>query len=330
MLFGAVSCVMNAEISVKEAGSDKLTDLHENIRMIKTPVSFDVIDSDKFVLTDNEDVLVYDFSGNQLYKIGSVGNAAFEYHRPSVVRATSDHIFVWSSSHLKFVVYDIEGKPLAEYPYMSVVKDFRPTDSHIYIYTAGRREKNVVDVYSLSDKSVSDTLMISSDEHLMLSHTMSISPMAVAGGGLLFSSKDATDVYYYDGSEVRLDTDIESETFKVTEVPTSDWYYTDRDAARRWLRENSMSLYLSPMDKGYLLLTLEGERKLIDGKIDFDNLFYGAYEVRNGKIKDIEYYSFGSLGDNVQLFSSFSGKMYFIKHSIDREKDVYSLHRLIL
>lgn len=132
-IIGALFCVFTvagcadrqAEVVLSEAETQEVCKLTENISPIKMPQSFDILDDNHFVLTDWEQVYLYDFSGNQIQQIGATGRAQFEYNRPAHVRVHDGRIYVWSSGTLRFIEYTADGTPVAEYPYDSAVTDFR-------------------------------------------------------------------------------------------------------------------------------------------------------------------------------------------------------------
>ena len=87
---------------------------------------------------------------------------------PSIARCFGDSVYIWCPMSLKFVTWSLDGQPGTEYGYPSAVSDFIPTDDELFIYTAGRREDNVIDIYDKSAGDVGKTLQKATDRHRML------------------------------------------------------------------------------------------------------------------------------------------------------------------
>lgn len=324
------SCNRGTDIPTVDAHSYKLCSLKENIGAIKEPRSFDFVSDSLLVLTDRENVYLYTTKGEQVRKIGNVGRAKYEYVMPSVVRSFEDQIYVWSSGTLKFIVYLLDGTPVAEYSYPSTVTDFVPSSECIFIYTAGRRYQNIVDVYKKNDQCITSSLTASSPEHKFLLHNVSASPIYLDGDDLIYASKDKLAVMDYNLSDGKtLPVEIcPSETFEVKTVADSNLIFKDRTKAMQYFLETSMVLQVFPGSKGYNILTVEGKSRIEGDELKNEDRYFCLYDtgLKSGN-KCIARYSYSSVGTQI-LFCFHDGSLYFIRHSIENDNDVYSLCRM--
>lgn len=204
----------------EEAKFQTICRLSENIANISLPFSFSVAEDGRFVLCDNENVFLYSSEGRQIRQIGNKGKSRYEYSHPSAVRIYKDTIYVWSSFTLRFISYTMDGEFVEEYPYLSAIGDFIPSDKYIYIYNKGKSIDNVIDVYDKRSKSIVNNLTESTPEHKTLLHKWAASPMMLSNSKLYYTSTDDLTVRTYDvndGHELDL-ARIESETFKVSDL----------------------------------------------------------------------------------------------------------------
>ena len=94
------------------------------------------------------------------------------------------------------------------------------------------------------------------------------------------------------------------------------------------LDESALTLCLWPGKTGYYILTREGKARVINGKQDNGDVYYGLYGIgpNGGHINNYSYDSIGTL----RLFSYSGSDLYFISHSIKDDEDIYALKRLAL
>ena len=312
----------------EEAKFQTICRLSDNIANISLPFSFSVAEDGRFVLCDNEKVFLYSSEGRQIRQIGNKGKSKYEYNHPSVVRIYKDTIYVWSSFTLRFISYTMDGEFVEEYPYLSAIGDFIPSDKYIYIYNKGKSIDNVIDVYDKRSKSIVNNLTESTPEHKTLLHKWAALPMMLSNSKLYYTSTDDLTVRTYDANDVH-ESDlarIESETFKVSDL---DEYKYERKKTSEYLRDNSivLSLFKGNKDKIYLL-TLEGVSRIKDNKADNSERFFSVYDIfARQPLKHI--YSYESIGTE-KLFDNTCGNLFVLQHKIENEEDVYLLNKLII
>ena len=323
------SCTGKSSGTVTDAPSKTVCALQENISIIAEPVSFAVADNGCFVLTDFKNVYLYSSDGRQLRQIGHSGRAQFEYLNPSCVKIHKDTIYVWSANSMEFITYTMDGESVAEYQYGSAITDFVPDDDYIFIYTAGNRFENIVDIYDKSSQKTASSLTEASPEHKLLLHTWASVPMCIMDNHLYYAPKDRLEILCYDmnGNKLTTAAEIDSDSFHVEEISDYDSMARDRRKRSPYLRENSQTLALFQEDGKMFLLTIEGEGKMTDDAYDTSGLHFGLYSADRKGDKTADY-SYDSIG-TVALFSSNSDGLYFLKLS-DDETQPHTLRKLVL
>ena len=266
--------------------------------------------------------------GRQIRQIGQAGRARFEYNHPSKVAVYNDTIYVWSSFTATFITYTLDGTPVAQYRYNSAITNFEPAGDYIFIYTGGRADENVIDVYSTVEKNVVKSISKATDEHRLLLFNMAASPLFYDGTLLYYSSLDVPDIYTYDPSQETptLFSKVKSQTFHVEKSDIS--IRNNRSKQLDYSITNSQVLNIFPNGASLYVMALEGTACLENDKYQTEDKFftvYGASEKNNF----VASYSYDSIGTEL-LFDSTSDGLYFIRHTIENGEDVYTLNKLII
>ena len=336
VIFGLISCssshrpIETTDVEVKE-----ICTLGENLALIKAPVSFSMIGGDRFIISDGNGVYLYGTDGNQISRIGRAGRARCEYNMPSIARCYGDSVYIWCPMSLKFVTWSLDGQPGTEYGYPSAVSDFTPTDNELFIYTAGRREDNVIDIYDKSVGDIRKTLQKASDRHRLLLVLRSSYPMYMAGNDFYFMSKDLLALMHYNKEKGELyeESSIVSDSFRVDEDLSVD--LMDRGMAEAFskVHENPQTLFLCPSRKGFYVLTKEGVGKMSGGvnnyKTDYSDAAISLYEIKKKGGDRLASYRYDSIG-TLSLFGYCDNSIYFIKSDVKDGDDVYTLNQLVI
>lgn len=320
------------EVEVQDGRYNQVCELKYNLCPLADLSSFDWLDKEHFVVSDEKSVVLYNTAGDQLRKIGNSGNAKYEYNSPTVVKCHGDSIYVWSSRSLKFISFHRDGAPGAEYSYMSAVRDFDVSEDKIYVYTAGRRDTNLIDVLKKSDLSLTAISHPTSEEHQLMLSSFAAAPLAIDGDKLLCSAKDGLSIYSYSTSDNALNKEIavSSETFAPLTIKESGTDPDSRQSFSKYLRENPMTLKLYVDGSNYKLLTLEGVAGFEDKKINNEPRYFSLYTVASGsgKLKQAHHYTYATFAQRYS-FSDLDGDLYYMFHEVKGEEDVYSLRCLI-
>lgn len=294
--------------------------------------SLDVMEDGRFLLSTDNEVLLFDAGGKLLREIGKSGRASGEYSMPMAVRAYGNVIYVWSAMSLKFIAYDLDGHFMAEYPYASALHDFMPGEGKLFIYAAGIRKENVIDIYSLKTKMVDTSLTKASENHKLVSW-FAVTPMCVSGDVLYYMSRDGLKVYRYDlnASEGPEEVcEFESGSFRIPDVRETKLVNSHRGNKDKYLNESSFVLQIVPVDKEHFkVMTSEGSFRREGKRLNDDERYFSIYNVsaeKSGRVRSFP----SSAIDDFALISVVGNVMYFIGHSIEDEDDVYTLNRLAL
>lgn len=330
LFFVSCSSDDSFETRITEGDYDEICVLGSEICQISEPSSFDIVNQDYFVIADEKYVSLYSTKGKQLRLIGNAGNARYEYNRPTLVRSCGDSVYVWSSMSLKFISYSLDGVPGAEYPYNSAVRDFDVSQDKIWIYTAGSRQDNLIDILYKSDNSLTTINHPTSGEHKQLLRSYASAALKIKDGKLLCASKDTASVHLYDAEDLSYlgKRSIPSKTFRVRALKDSGiGSNSDRQSFAEYLRENSMTLMIIPNKTAYKLLTLEGVAAYDNQIIDNRPRFFGLYDLNARGFKSVRYINYDTFGQRYN-FSDYNGELYYIFHEIIEDQDVYKIRML--
>lgn len=111
-----------------KSSSSGISDLGKNIHLeIQDSVQInEILNVSDFIISNSENEELYfadteqgkigkqAFGENPIEYIGNAGRGPFEYSDPALVRVKNSRTYVWDASQLKFVVYDRDGKGIAE------------------------------------------------------------------------------------------------------------------------------------------------------------------------------------------------------------------------
>ena len=325
-----LSC-SDTSLKIQDAEIMEICRLNENMGQISAPTSVAVADDGRFAVCDNNCVYLYSSDGNQLRTIGNAGNARFEYNHPSVVNIHKDTIYVWSSFTMKFIAYTMDGTPVAQYRYESAISDFEVTDDCIVIYTAGLAVDNVLEVYDKHASMITERLVRSTDEHKLLLHLWSASPLFATGNKVYYSSRDNMTVYCYDvktGENVIAEK-IRSGTFKVDDIEDYEFVANNRKSRQAYLWENSQVLSIFRDNDSMYVMTLEGKDVFADDTFDSSGRYFVLHKSGDVKNDRTVAYCYDSIGSKRLLESTGHG-LYILKHTIENGEDVYTLNKLII
>ena len=316
-LFLVYSCA-EGDISVVLLPRTKVCVLSDDV-LIDYPYSMEMIDSCKFVVSSSDKVLMFSTSGQLIREIGNSGRAIGEYSFPMKVRkGDSGDIFVWSAGTMKFIQYDCDGVFKKEYPYESAISDFKVYGGRIYIYTAGQRADNIIDVLDLSNGGLSGFDKDVSEFHKLLATNISPAPIWLLNDNVYYAPKDVTEIRVNDGGEAACL--FKSKSFFVDKKVDLSQVKSSRRKRQEYLAEASYNLLLFEKDGELELLSYEGESEISDNRLDNSNRIITLYSIG----KNARHFPAESIGCLSSL-SICGGKCYFLEHKIIEGNDSYSL-----
>jgi|GEM_PF-5528360 hypothetical protein len=124
--------------------------------------NFTILNDTSFVVLDDKGAYLYHTSGTFKKRFGTSGRASGEMIRPSYVYATSNLVYIWCSTLMKFLIFDHEAnfkKELAGFKRAVSKFVVDSSDQILYIYTSGflneteTKKLDVIDVYNIAENS---------------------------------------------------------------------------------------------------------------------------------------------------------------------------------
>lgn len=321
-----VCCNQNEQIQ-SDLAIETICSLNDSEQPISLPLSFDFVNDSTIVVADNNKVYLFSTSGEMLSEIGHSGNAAFEYNCPSYVKSHNDSIYVWSSMSLQFITFSLKGEPGTIYQYDSAICDFEPSDELICIYSAGRRNKGIIDVLDKKSRDIT-SLGQPSEEHKVLCQNASTAPLALDAGKVLYASKDALTIYSFDitSKKESIETQYESDSFSVIPI-SNDASSMDRRSRSQYIKDNPITLGILPSTNGtYSMLALEGCTQVINNEIHNESRILTIYQTKNGEALETHYpiIPFG----HWHLFRFHEGKLFFINNVMEGNDEEFVLQSI--
>jgi len=147
---------------INTTGAELVCQLSEDNILLKDIVEFIVLSDTTFVVMDGKGVYLYHTSGNFKKQFGNTGQGRGAMIAPSRVYATSDLVYIWCRSLMKFLIFDHEANLKNELSgFKRAVKKFvvEPSNNILYIYTSGifknteNKTIDVIDVYNIAEKT---------------------------------------------------------------------------------------------------------------------------------------------------------------------------------
>ena len=80
--------------------------LSEESILLKDIAHFTILNDTSFVVVDGQGAYLYHISGTFIKQFGNSGQAGGEMLSPSLVYATSDFVYIWCTSLMKFLIFD--------------------------------------------------------------------------------------------------------------------------------------------------------------------------------------------------------------------------------
>ena len=136
--------------------------LSEENNLLRDIVNFTILNDTSFVVLDGKGAYLYHTSGTFIKQFGNLGQASGEMISPIFVYATSDLVYIWCSSLMKFLIFDHEANFKNELKgFKRAVKKFVVNSSNeiLYSYTSGfiNNTKNkmvdVIDIYNIAKET---------------------------------------------------------------------------------------------------------------------------------------------------------------------------------
>lgn len=302
---------------VEELPKETICTLSQEV-LIDYPYSMEVLSDSLFAIATSDKVFLFDYSGRIVREIGHEGRARGEYSFPmNIRRGSPGEIIVWSANSLKFLRFDLEGNFLADYPYDSAVRDFIYWNNFLYIYTAGVRSGNMIDIYDLSKATPEGMDANVTKYHKLLSSLISSVPLCVSDGQVFYAPKDAPQIRMLpSGKEV---IKFKTTSFHVPDMGLSG----DRKQRNLFYAKSSYNIGLLVSGNEFRLLACEGESMIMGDRLDGSTRMLTVYSstgpARHFRAGDMRF----------STLSLYKGKFFFLSQKEENGEDVYYLNQFV-
>ena len=312
--------------------------LSEDSILLKSIIDFTVLNDSSFVVVDRNGAYLYHISGTFKKQFGNRGQAGGEMISPSLVYATSDFVYIWCTSLMKFLIFDHEANFKYELSgFKRGVKKFivNSSDEILYLYTSGffdesnNKTTDVINVYNIAEKSLKAYGERGPEDEILSTFSNS--------GGLYVDTDQF--IYLHPGNLIIHNLDLNSEKTVLYKIDDKVFYTTeishirdimeDRPKLTDYLHKNSLVKGLYKDNDQFIIVSEIGQ-------YDF-NVQTRVMNTRKRKVKlyvldssfmpnrTITYDYIDS--PNIVIYS---GAMYFLTLNLDDEDQIITLNRFSL
>lgn len=310
--------------------------LKENIEILGEIISFDIINSDRFVISTSYPscVFIYDMSGNQLKIINSVGRGTNEFISPTITKCFNDKIYVWCNRQLKLIIYNSDGEAIKEYVnFERAIRDFVIYEDYVVFYQTKAMVGSYITIYDLAEESFINDYGISSEEHILLNTRPDAGGIEVYDNNLLYSSIDklsVNSVNFNTLKEIELLSFTDSE-FKISELKGNARNIINKNKAEviNYLNINSYIKGLYKLNNNLVILAEVGKYIMDGSRLNYSNRYNKLYYINLLK-KEIKGYKYNLNFPTNNLFASYRNKLFYIELETDGENFQYYLINLMV
>ena len=215
--------------------------LSESSILLREIVDFTILSDTSFVVLDGRGAYLYHISGAFKKQFGSSGQAGGEMISPSNVYATSNFVYIWCSSLMKFLIYDHEANFKKELSgFKRAVNKFvvNSSDEMLYAYTSGFFDEtnnkmfDVINAYNITKES-SKLFGERGPEDEVLSTWIN------SGG--FYVDMDRF-IYLHSGNLIVHNLDLNSDVTTRYKIDDKAFYTTEITSSIREIKENGSKL----------------------------------------------------------------------------------------
>ncbi|SFG03646.1 hypothetical protein SAMN04487988_101150 [Algoriphagus hitonicola] len=251
--------------SPKEPNFQSLAELQDNLSLLGSPSSFDIMEDGRIVLTDlnSPKMIIYDQDGNQEKVIQAEGNGPLQFQNPSIVKYYDGKIYLWCSQQLKLITYTPDGDPIEEFKIFDrAISNFTPFEDKLIAYTKGGFMDSYIQVYDLGLGKLEKSLGEVSNEQVLLDIFSCSGGIDLKNNYLIYIPSDELKINKFDLTTMQSieETSLTDEEFQVGEIKTNpvDMVNSDFNQAVKFINENSTVTGISALDKGMVLISEVG------------------------------------------------------------------------
>lgn len=323
----------NKETIIEANFSSLIFKLNENKILLGEILSFDFINNKNIIVSTKNpgNLIIYDDKKNQVKEINRVGRGPYEYINPAIVKAYEKKIYIWCSSLLKLIVYNIDGTPHKEYQnFKGAITDFSIYNNKIFFYMAGGNRESIIQIYDLEKKEIYKRIGQPSNEDLIL-NTLSCS-----GANTLFKNR-----FIY-ASSSKLDLNIVNTfSYSVDKIKIIDPEFiidkidkdpillmnTDRKKAYDYILENSVVIGMYSLNNVLILMSENGYVSQVNNAMDNSNRFVKVY-IFDTKFKLQKVFKFNHNYENNRCLYLDNGEYLYNIKFVKNKRYGYYLNKI--
>lgn len=196
--------------------------LKENIDFIGNNISdFTLLNDTSFVVLSAGNVFLYNEKGDQLKIINKIGSGPAECLTPASVYISENNIYIWCSSLLKILVYDMSGEYITQYTGFNraISKFIVFKDKYVCLFTVGDNGREILRVYDILKNKIVGSFGEFGQEDILLSRAEHSGGVCVVGNNILYSYPSSLNIHQRDIVDIDDDQKvyhISDSEFKVT------------------------------------------------------------------------------------------------------------------
>ena len=204
--------------------------LSENTILLSEIKYFTLLNDTSFVVVDGRGAYLYHISGNFKKQFGNLGQAGGDMISPSLVYSTSNFVYIWCSSLMKFLIFDHEANFRNELSgFKRGIKKFvvNSSDEIMYLYTSGflddsgNKVVDVIDIYSIAE-NLSKKIGERGPEDEILSTFINSGGLYVDTDRLIYLHPGNLIIHGFDlNSDKTVQYKIDDKTFQTTKITSN-------------------------------------------------------------------------------------------------------------
>jgi len=302
--------------------------------------NFTILNDTSFVILDSKGAYLYHTSGAFKKRFGTSGRASGEMISPSYVYATSDLVYIWCASLMKFLIFDHEAnfkKELTGFKRATSKFVVDSSDQILYIYTSGflneteTKKFDVIDVYNIAENS-SKKYGEQSPEDMVMNSWQKAVGLCIDKNRLIYLHPGNLIIYDLDlSSDKTVRYKIDDKAFNTTEITSPVRSIMENyPKMREYLYNNSVVTNLHKDGNQFIIISEIGEYA-------FPEQSGQALNTQNRKVK-LYILNRSFKPDHTILYDFishtnlvvYSNSLYFIDRTIERDDLTLNLMRFPL
>ncbi len=264
--------------ALSDAQSEIVCHLDENIDFLGKNINdLDFIDDSTFVISNDDNIYIYDIGGRQIRSIGRVGRAKGEYISAGALYVYDGILYVQCRKSLKIIAYDcITGNVVDEYKHIDKnARDFVVMNNFIYLY--GNGDLNYIKIYDISNKKMVSSFKKYNDVDELLFFNSLTRGISCSKEEVIFSVPSTFSIYKAGLNSVDLICNIRHSAYVVNDkIDAKKIMLPPFDEAIDYTNNNSTIVAINSYDNNIYVVA---ENKDLTSKNKFVNKNITVYVI---------------------------------------------------